>query len=62
MENMEKGLTLPKWVLINQPKIPQNLSAQIVFSNPKVWGVDEKRLHWLSVVRDVTCVPYSMFF
>ena len=31
MENMDKGLTVPKWVLINQPKIPQmpqNLSAQ----------------------------------
>ena len=32
MENMDKGLTVPKWVLINQPKIPQiylpKLSAQ----------------------------------
>ena len=31
MENMNKGLTLPKWVLINRPKVPQmpqNLSAQ----------------------------------
>ena len=31
MENMDKGLTVPKWVLINCPKIsqiPQNLSAQ----------------------------------
>ena len=62
---MDKGLIVPKWLLINQPKIPkmpQNLSAQIVFLNPKVWGFNEKRLHWLSVVRDVTCVPYSMFF
>ena len=28
---MDKGLTVPKWVLINRPKIPQmpkNLSAQ----------------------------------
>jgi len=24
MENMDKGLTLPKWVLINRLKIPQN--------------------------------------
>ena len=23
MENIDKGLTVPKWVLINQPKIPQ---------------------------------------
>ena len=31
MENLDKGLTVPKWVLINWPKIPQmtqNLSAQ----------------------------------
>jgi hypothetical protein len=27
MENMDKVLTVPKWVLIVQPKIPQNLSA-----------------------------------
>ena len=31
MENMDKGLTAPKWVLIVRPKIPQmpqNLAAQ----------------------------------
>ena len=31
MENMDKGLTILKWVLIVRPKIPQmpqNLSAQ----------------------------------
>ena len=31
MENMDKGHKVPKWVLINRPKIPQmpqNLSAQ----------------------------------
>ena len=31
MENMDKGLTVPKWVQIVRPKIPQmpqNLSAQ----------------------------------
>ena len=35
MENMDKGLTVPKWVLIVRPKIPQmpriylpDLSAQ----------------------------------
>jgi hypothetical protein len=51
---MEKGLTVPKWVLINWPKIlqmPQNLSAQIVCPSPNVWDFDEKRLHWASVVR-----------
>ena len=54
MENMDKGLTVPKWVLINRPKIPQmpqNLFAQIVCPSPKVWDFDEKRLHWAFVVR-----------
>ena len=38
MENMDKGLTVPKWVLINWPKIPEiprSLSAQIVCPSPK---------------------------
>ena len=45
MENMDKGLTLPKWVLTVQPKIPQmpqnfllNLSAQA----QKLWMSMEK--------------------
>ena len=54
MKNMDKeGLTVPKWVLINWPKIPQmpqKLSAQIVCPSPKVWDFEEKRLHWASVV------------
>ena len=53
MENMDKGLTVPKWVLINWPKIPQmpqNLSTQIVCPSPKVWDFGEKRLHWAYVV------------
>jgi hypothetical protein len=33
--------------------MPQNLSAQIVSSSPKVWHFDEKRLHWASVVREI---------
>jgi hypothetical protein len=47
MENMDKGLTEPKWMLINQPKIPQmlqNLSAQIVCPSPKVWDFDENKI------------------
>ena len=32
MENMDNGLTVPKWVLINCP-------------SPKVWDFDEKRLN-----------------
>ena len=54
MENMDKGLTVPKWVLINWPKIPQlpqNVYAQIVCPSPKVRDFDEKRLHWASVFR-----------
>ena len=43
-EDMDKGLTVPKWVLINWPKIPQ------MPQNTKVWDVNEKRLHWASVI------------
>ena len=53
-ENLDKGLTVPKWVLINWPKIPQwpqNLFAHIVCLSPKVWDFNEKRLYWASVVR-----------
>ena len=55
MKNMDKELTVPKWLLINRPKIPQmpqNSSAQIFCPSPEVWNFDEKRLHWASVVRD----------
>ena len=55
MENMDKGLTVPKWVLIvwlKIPQMPQNLSAQFVCPSPKVLDFNEKRLHWASVVRD----------
>ena len=58
MENMDKGLTVPKyWPKI--PQIPQNLSVQIVCSSPKVWDFDEKRLQWASVVR---VLKYGMYF
>jgi hypothetical protein len=49
MENMDKELTVPKWVLIVWPKIPQmpqNVSDQCVCSSPKVLEFNEKRLHW----------------
>ena len=55
MENMDKVLTVPKWVLIVRPKIPQmpqNLSAQFVCQSPKVLDFNEKRLYWASVVRE----------
>ena len=40
---------------VDMPKIPQllkNLYVQFVFSSPKFWISNEKRLHWASVVRD----------
>ena len=45
MENMDKGLTVPKWVQINRlkiPKIPQKFSAQFVCPSPKVWDFDKR--------------------
>ena len=55
MENMNKGLTVAKQLLIVWQKIPQmppNLSGQFICSSPKVLDFNEKRLHWASVVRD----------
>ena len=54
MENLDNGLTVPKWVMIiwpKMPKMPQNLAAQFVCPNPKVLDFNEKRLHWAYVVR-----------
>jgi hypothetical protein len=54
MENMDKGPTVPKWVPIVLPKIPQmpqNLSTQFACPSPKLWDFDEKRLNWEFVVR-----------
>ena len=59
MKNMHKGLTVPKWMLINHSKIPQmtqNLSVKIVCPSPKVWDFDEKRLHWAV---HCPCPPWS---
>ena len=50
MENMDK-----------MAKIPQNLSAQIVYPRPKVWGFNEKRLHYASVVRGFLGKHYQKF-
>ena len=53
MKNMDKGLKVPKWVLINRPKIPQMpqyLSAQSVCPSPKAWDF-KKGLPWASIVR-----------
>ena len=71
MENMDKGCTVPKWVLIVWPKIPQmpqNLFAQFVCPSPKVLDFIEKRLHWASVVCVLHCtlilskLEYGDFF
>ena len=51
MENMDKGLNVPKRVLIVRPKIsqmPQNISAQFICL--KVLDFSKKRLFWASVV------------
>ena len=55
MENMDKGLTVPKWVLIVRPKIPQSprfYLPNFFWASPKVLDFNEKRLHMESVVRD----------
>ena len=53
MENIDKGLTVPKWVLIVRPKIPQmlqDLSAQFVCPSLKVLDFNDKKIYWASVV------------
>ena len=55
IENMGKGVTVPKWVLIVCPiipQMPQNLSAQFACPTPKFLDFNEKSLHCASVVRD----------
>ena len=65
MKNMDKGLTVPRWVLIVQLKIPQ--MPQIYLPNflpkPKVWDFNEKRFHWASLirVRDHNCAKKASF-
>jgi hypothetical protein len=43
---MDKGLTVPKWVLIvgpNIPQMPQSLSAQFVCPSPKILDFKGKK-------------------
>ena len=65
MKNIDKGLTVPKWVLINWskiPQVPQNLFTQIVCPSPKVWDFDEKKeIHWASVVRVIDDFIFTIF-
>ena len=41
MENMDKGLTVPKWVLINQLKIPK--CPKTYLPKPNSLGVSMKK-------------------
>ena len=76
MENIDKGLTAPKWVLIVWPQIPQmrqNFFAQFFCTSVNVVDFKEKMVHWPSVVREQSqrtfkyskvswfCVPYLAF-
>ena len=42
MENMDKGLTVPKWVLINESKIPKIFLTRLVCPSPNVWDFRKK--------------------
>ena len=60
MENMDKGLTVPKWVLINWPKIPPNAhKSYLPKLSAQAWDFDDKRLHWAFVVRGIQG-PFEM--
>ena len=56
MKKLDKELTVPKWVLINQlksPQMPPIFSAQFVCPSPKVWDFRKKlslgvRSPWIS--------------
>ena len=49
MKNMDKVLKVRKW--FGQKNTP-NVFAQFVCPSPKVWDLNQKRLHWPSVVCD----------
>ena len=54
MENMNKEPTVPKWVLINRPKLsqmPQIFSAQFVSAQAQKFGIFEESSFWVSVLR-----------
>ena len=63
MENMDKELTVPKWMLIVRPKIPQmpqKISAQNVCPSPKVRDLKKKlslgvRSPWLQIRNVLSC-------
>ena len=51
MENMDKGLTVH--TKMGADKLAKNSpnAQKFICPSPKVWDFDEKRLHWVSVVR-----------
>ena len=71
MENMDKEPTVPKWVLINQRKIPQTpqkFAAKFVCPSPKVWDFQKKlildvrslwsqRSEWANAAKKATTTP-----
>ena len=61
MENVDKGLKVPEWLLIVQPKIPQSAPkfiCPICLPKPKSLRFQWrwKKLHWASIVRVVQCL------
>jgi hypothetical protein len=65
MENMEMGLTAPKWVLIVWPKIPQipqNLFAQFDCTSSKVLNFNEKRLLCKEYIERRHGEPFKFLF
>ena len=61
MENKEKGLTVPKWVLkvwLKIPQMSQNLSVKFVCPSPKVLDFNENKLHWVSLVHETACLVH----
>ena len=55
MKNMDKGLIVPKWVLINHLKIPQ--MPPNCLGQPKSLGFYEKKA--LLGVRSPCCAPFE---
>ena len=58
---MDKGLTVPKWVLIDSsvkysPNAP-TFSAKIFSPSPNICYTSEKLLDWASVVRGACHTP-----
>ena len=51
MENMDKELTVPKWLPLVWPE-----NDQFICPSPKVLKFNEKRLHWASVVRGASII------